>query len=67
MNWLRVTKWKVATIVVIVLVALVVDGYAYIARVTATRTAEVAKAPPELRIRTYQKIVKEDSLAYEQY
>jgi SecD/SecF fusion protein len=44
-NWLRVTKWKVATIVVIVLVALVVDGYAYIARVTATRTAEVASQP----------------------
>ncbi len=45
MNWLRVTRWKVATIVVVVLVAVVVDGYAYIARVTSARTAQVASQP----------------------
>jgi SecD/SecF fusion protein len=44
-NWLRVTKWKVAIILAVVVVAVVVDGYAFIARVTTTRTAQVASSP----------------------
>jgi len=44
-NWLRVTRWKVAAIIVIVLVAVVVDGWAWISRVTVARTSTVQSSP----------------------
>ena len=45
MGWLRVTKWKVVAIIVIVLFALFIDGFAWISRVTAERTSTVQSSP----------------------
>ena len=38
-SWMRITKWKVAAIFIVVLVAVVIDGWSYVARVTSTRTS----------------------------
>jgi protein-export membrane protein SecD/preprotein translocase SecF subunit len=40
-SWIRITKWKVAAIFVVVLAAIVIDGWSYVARVTSTRTSTV--------------------------
>ena len=45
MGWLRVTKWKVVAIIVIVLFALFIDGFAWISRATAERTSTVQSSP----------------------
>lgn len=41
---MRITKWKVAAIFVVVLVAIVIDGWSYVARVTSTRTSQVVSS-----------------------
>jgi SecD/SecF fusion protein len=40
-SWLRVTKGKVAAIIVILVIAVVVDGWAWISRVTTARVSSV--------------------------
>jgi protein-export membrane protein SecD/preprotein translocase SecF subunit len=44
-GWLRVTRWKIAAIVVIVLVGVLIDGWAWILRVAEARTAAVQGSP----------------------
>ncbi|MGD0832952.1 MAG: protein translocase subunit SecD [Candidatus Dormibacteria bacterium] len=41
---MRITKWKVAAIFIVVLVAVVIDGWSYVARVTSTRTSQVVSS-----------------------
>ena len=45
MSWLRVTRRKVAAIVVIAVIAVLVDGWAWISRVTNDRISTVQAAP----------------------
>ena len=45
MGWMRITKWKVMLIALVIVCAVIIDGYGYISRLTQTRESAIAATP----------------------